>query len=133
MVVVVNGDVVVVVVLVFVEVVVVVVLVIVAVVVVLVVVVVGVVVVSKVVVVDDVVILLVVPDVVDGNFVGVAVAVVDVINFCMSNFTNFKSTKLRISFCLILLFAGREETSNAKHQSTAAFITIISTLSTLTD
>ena len=78
-------------------------------------------------------ILLVVPDVVDGNFVGVAVAVVDVINFCMSNFTNFKSTKLRISFCLILLFAGREETSNAKHQSTAAFITIISTLSTLTD
>ena len=122
MVVVVNGDVVVVVVLVFVE-VVVVVLVIVAVVVVLVVVV----------VVDDVVILLVVPDVVDGNFVGVAVAVVDVINFCMSNFTNFKSTKLRISFCLILLFAGREETSNAKHQSTAAFITIISTLSTLTD
>ena len=123
MVVVVNGDVVVVVVLVFVEVVVVVVLVIVAVVVVLVVVV----------VVDDVVILLVVPDVVDGNFVGVAVAVVDVINFCMSNFTNFKSTKLRISFCLILLFAGREETSNAKHQSTAAFITIISTLSTLTD
>ena len=120
--VVVNGDVVVVVVLVFVE-VVVVVLVIVAVVVVLVVVV----------VVDDVVILLVVPDVVDGNFVGVGVAVVDVINFCMSNFTNFKSTKLRISFCLILLFAGREETSNAKHQSTAAFITIISTLSTLTD
>ena len=129
--VVVNGDVVVVVVLVFVE-VVVVVLVIVAVVVVLVVVVVGVVVVSKVVVVDNV-ILLVVPDVVDGNFVGVGVAVVDVINFCMSNFTNFKSTKLRISFCLILLFAGREETSNAKHQSTAAFITIISTLSTLTD
>ena len=124
--VVVNGDVVVVVVLVVVE-AVVVVLVIVAVVVVLVVVVVGVV------VDDDVVILLVVPDVVDGNFVGVAVAVVDVINFCMSNFTNFKSTKLRISFCLILLFAGREETSNAKHQSTAAFITIISTLSTLTD
>ena len=54
------------------------------------------------VVVDDVVILLVVP-VVDGNFVGVGIAVVDVINFCMSNFTNFKSTKLRISFCLILL------------------------------
>ena len=91
------------------------------------------VVVSEVVVDDDVVILLVVPDVVDGIFVGVGVAVVIVINFCLSNFTNFKSTKLRISFCLILLFAGREETSNAKHQSTAAFVTIISTLSTLTD
>ena len=77
---------------------------------------------------DDVVILLVVPDV-----VVVGVSVVDVINFCMSNFTNFKSTKLKISFCLILLFAGSEETSNVKHHSTAAVVTIISTLSTVTD
>ena len=59
------------------------------------------------------------------------VAGVDVAS--LLKFTNFKSTKLKISLCLTLISIGKEETRKVKQQTHFAAVTIISTLSPLAD
>ena len=61
------------------------------------------------------------------------VAGVDVANIRLLKFTNFKSTKLKISLCLTLISIGKEETRKVKQQTHFAAVTIISTLSPLAD
>ena len=50
---------------------------------------------------------------------------VDVIDSSLSRFTNFRSTKLTISSCLIFVLVGKEETRKILNQITVDVVAII--------
>ena len=79
------------------------------------------------------VVLVVVDPVVVTVVIEVAVVAGVDADISLLKFTNFKSTKLKISLCLTLISIGKEETRKVKQQTHFAAVTIISTLSPLAD